>query len=84
MDDSIKDNKEKTGLNNTIEIYSFIVIESPEGLRIKMQNGMELSVSRQIPKWVKGTVKIDDQVVPIIDLEAKKGKNHKKSVPIHA
>jgi chemotaxis signal transduction protein len=56
-----------------IHISAFTIIDNDDGIQIKISNKTELHVYDKLPNYIIGTVKIDDQIIPVIDLKAKKG-----------
>ena len=64
---------ENTNNRHIFHITSFLVIDSENGIQIKTYKRTELYLSDWLPDYIVGSVKINDQVVPVIDLDAKKG-----------
>ena len=64
---------ENTDNRRIIHISAFLIIDNDEGIQIKISNRTELHISEQLPNYIIGTVKINEQIVPVIDLNAKKG-----------
>jgi chemotaxis signal transduction protein len=64
---------ENTDNRKIIRLSTFLIIDKEDGIRIKISNNTELHLYARLPDYIVGTVKIDDQIVPVIDLDAKKG-----------
>lgn len=64
---------ENTDNCQTIKIPTFTIIDNEDGIQIKISDGTELRISDKLPNYIIGAVKIDGQIVPVIDLNAKKG-----------
>ncbi|MBW8017511.1 MAG: hypothetical protein FVQ82_15130 [Planctomycetes bacterium] len=69
---------ENTNNRQIIHVSTFLIIDKEDGIRIKISNRTELHLSDRLPNYIVGTVKIDDQIVPVIDLDAKKGSTPQK------
>jgi chemotaxis signal transduction protein len=64
---------ENTDERQTIHMSAFLIIENDDGIQIKITNRTELHISPRLPNYIIGTIKIDGLIVPVIDLNAKKG-----------
>jgi hypothetical protein len=66
---------ENTDNRQIMHVSAFLIIDNDDGIQIKISNQTELHLSGKLPDYIVGTVKIDDQIIPVIDLDAKKGSN---------
>jgi len=75
----IPENSHKnTDDSQIISASAFLIIDKDDGIQIKISNRTELHLSGTLPEYVVGIVNIDGQVVPVIDLYAKKGASPQK------
>jgi hypothetical protein len=61
-----------------IHISVFLIIDNDDGIQIKISNNAELHIYDKLPNYIRGTIKIDDLIIPVIDLKAKKGSPSQK------
>ncbi len=54
-------------------ISTFTIIDNDDGIQIKISNNTEICVYDNLPNYIIGTIKIDNQVIPVVDLKAKSG-----------
>jgi hypothetical protein len=69
---------EKTDKRQKTYLSAFTIIDKDDGIHIKISNKTELHIYDKLPNYIIGTIKIDDLVVPVIDLKAKKGSPSQK------
>jgi len=69
---------ENTDNREIIHISAFLIIDNDDGIQIKISNRTKLHISDRLPNYIIGTVKTDEQIVPVIDLNAKKGSTPQK------
>lgn len=69
---------EEIGNRKTVNISAFTIIDDEDGIQIKISNQSELNIYPKLPNYIVGTVNINGQVVPIVDLIAKSGSSPQK------
>ncbi len=59
-------------------VTTFTAQQQDNGMKLMIAGWMQMHPARNMPNYVRGTIRLDEENVPIVDLQAKTGKTPKR------